>query len=334
MMNGQYEINRWIKSKSFFVTGASGSLGTRLVRRLSTASPKRVVAFARQPVSSRERGFALPGVENKAGSILCDSDLDQALLDCDVVFHLAGLVNVACSASDPASYFESNTLGSIRTFDACRRNGVSRVIYTSTGYVYGIPKNSPISEDHPTAPLSPYAASKLAGEYALHGFCSGQSMVGRIARISNIYGASNLTSNVTGSSISQALLQQGEIKLRNLASVRDFIHADDVVEALLLFAAVDIQSTECATVNISTGKGVSTGTVAEMIASLTESIGYARPQVTQQTSKTEEEISAVILDNSEVTRLTGWRPMIDLKTGLQSTMREFWFAGGTEDRGR
>ncbi len=98
----------------------------------------------------------LPGlnVEQVTGNILNPEELEDAMAGCSVVFHLAALVNVADSALDPDAYFKANALGTVRVLEACRRMGVRQVVYTSTGHVYGVPLKLPVSEDHPTLPLS------------------------------------------------------------------------------------------------------------------------------------------------------------------------------------
>ena len=322
-LTGARPVVTWIRSQSFCVTGARGALGRRVVRRLVASGAGRIIAFDVQPPSSDDPSALSPVIDQVTGTILNSDDLDRAVSGCSVVFHLAALVQVGGSELDPISYFEANGLGSARTFDACRRAGVERVVYASTSHVYGIPKRLPVPEDHPLAPQSPYAASKLAGENALQGFCAGFPMTGRVGRIGNIYGASGRVDTVTGSALSQAA-NEGRISLRNLSSVRDFTHADDVVEALIRLAAMDVDDGECVTVNISCGEGASVWDMAETVAEIVEESGNPRPQVNQSGQAIEEAVPELVLDNTSLAELTGWRPEISLEAGLRTAMHEFW----------
>ena len=323
LTTGTQSIDRWIGAQSFCITGARGSLGRRLVRRLAAAGSRRIVAFDLQPPAATGDGSDASAIEQVTGNILVGSDLDWAVSGCTVVFHLAALVHVGGSVSDPVSYFEANCLGAARTFDACRRADVERVVYASTSHVYGIPRRLPMPEDHPMSPRSPYAASKLAGENALQGFSASFSISGRIGRIGNLYGASARDDTVTGSAISQAV-NEGRISLWNLTPVRDFTHADDVVEGLIRLAQAEVDDGECLAVNVSSGQGTSVGDMAETVATIVERTGKPRPAVSQSSPTIEEAVPELVLDNTLLAELTGWSPEIGLDKGLRMAMDEFW----------
>ena len=206
--------------------------------------------------------------------------------------------------------------------EACRRLGIQRLIYTSTSHVYGIPRQLPIGEDHPTAPLSVYAASKLAGEVAVQGYAASCALSCDIARLANVYGASFSTETVIGCALEQAATG-GPISLRNLAAVRDFIHADDIIEALVRLAAAGDEGTGCRVVNVSTGQGVSVLEMAETLSKIATEEGLGRPDVVQGGNRQDELVPRLILNNRRLLELTGWVPQISLEQGLRLALHEF-----------
>jgi nucleoside-diphosphate-sugar epimerase len=260
-------------------------------------------------------------IEHLTGDILNPTDLDHALRDCTVVFHLAALVHVGHSQTAPVHYFEVNGLGTAHVVEACRRVSVRRVIYTSTSHVYGVPRRLPVTEDHPTVPVSAYAASKLAGEVVLQGYAASYGISCGIARLSNLYGAAFSAETVIGRALRQVVSGQ-PIALHNLASVRDFIHADDVVEALVRLAAVGDDLTGCRIVNVSTGRGVSVREMAQTLASIAAEQGLGLPEVIQTGSDQSEIVPSLVLDNSRLRELTHWTPQINLEQGLRLALQE------------
>lgn len=321
-MTREDAVDDWMRQQSVCVTGGRGALGRRLVQRLVTGGAYRVVALDRQLVTPGDDATQGRSVEHIVGNILNPADLDHALLDCTVVFHLAALVHVGRSELEPLCYFEVNALGTAQVLEACQRQGIRRVIYTSTSHVYGIPRQLPIGEDHPTAPLSVYAASKLAGEVAVQGYAAKCALSCDMARLANVYGASFSPETVIGRALEQ--VANGEpIRLRNLAAVRDFIHADDVVEALVRLAAAGERGTGCRIVNVSTGQGASVLEVAETISRIAAEQGLGRSEVIQTGSSQNELVPRLVLDNRRLSELTGWAPQIRLKQGLRLALQEF-----------
>lgn len=321
-MNHEETVDNWLRQQSICVTGGRGLLGKRLVQRIVAGGGHRVVAFDRQSAILRDDTRQSQSVEHVVGSILDLSNLDRTLLGCTVVFHLAALVHVGRSESDPLRCFEVNALGTAHVLEACQRLGIQRVIYASTSHVYGIPRQLPIDEEHPTAPLSVYAASKLAGEVALQGYAANYALSCDIVRLANVYGASFSPETVIGRALGQ-VVTGGSISLRNLATVRDFVHVDDVVEALVRLAATGDKGTGCRVVNVSTGQGVSVLEIAETLSNIAAEQGLGRPEVIQTGSGWDELVPRLILDNRRLSKLIGWTPQISLEHGLRLALQEF-----------
>ncbi len=253
------------------------------------------------------------------GDVLNPADLDQAFNRCTLVFHLAVRNQSRESIQTSEPYFHVNTLGTIRVMEACRRLGVRCVVYPSTGLVYGIPQQLPVMENHPVAPVSLYAASKLAGEFAVRIYAENFGMACCIARLGNVYGPGASPNSVIGRMLC-AVSQGRPIRLWNLTPVRDFIYVEDAVEGLIRLAAISATKAGCLIANLSTGQGVDIRTVAD---TLTRVAANGRQPIEVEVQKEEESdpVSRLVLDNTLLREVTGWEPQIPLQTGLRLTLR-------------
>ncbi len=142
------------------VTGGLGFIGRRLVRALLDHG-KRVIVLDRRPPSD---GEADPDIDYRVVDVREPRSLRDALCAADLVFHLAANANGTYSVEHPGEDFQTNCVGTFNVLQAAVETGVRRVVYVSSASVYGTPQRFPISESHPTDPIVPYGASKLAGE--------------------------------------------------------------------------------------------------------------------------------------------------------------------------
>jgi UDP-glucose 4-epimerase len=146
------------------VTGGAGFIGANLCRALLTEGVDEVVALDDLSSGSKDNLAGVTGVELIEGSILDDGVLDTALSGAASVVHLAARPSVPRSIADPVASHEVNATGTVRVLEAVRRHGVGHVVVASSSSVYGGNPTLPKREDLTPAPLSPYAASKLATE--------------------------------------------------------------------------------------------------------------------------------------------------------------------------
>ncbi len=218
------------------VTGGCGALGERLVAKLADYGVPRIVVFDRV-IGKRPPVKAVSYYE---GNILAAADMQRAFAGCDTVFHLAALAHAGNSASDPERYHEINVIGTECVMAACVSAGVQRLVFTSTGHVYGVPEQSPIAETHPARPLSVYAQSKLDGEGVIQKHAAQLPDGACIARLTNVYGGGIGAETVIGKALSQAAAGH-DIALRNLSEIRDFIHIDDAAEGLIRLARMPLR---------------------------------------------------------------------------------------------
>ncbi len=175
-----------IKGKNVLVTGGAGFIGSHIVDRL--AGECAVTALDNLSTGKEEN---LP-----EGAIFVKGDLRDAGLvkktikdaDIDVVFHIGANASVPHSTEDPRYDFETNALGTFNVIEACQDSNVEKIVYASTAAVYGEPIRTPIDEGHPLQPISPYGASKLAGERYGFAFKETYGIDFAAIRIFNTYG--------------------------------------------------------------------------------------------------------------------------------------------------
>ena len=170
--SADHESNRCdgcIPTVKVVVTGGAGFIGANLCRMLTQKDfVDQVVALDDLSTGSRENLADVPAVELVEGSILSAHDLDGVMAGAQAVVHLAARPSVPRSLADPMATHQVNATGTMMVLESARRHGGPHVIVASSSSVYGANPALPKREDMVPMPVSPYAASKLAGEaYAL-----------------------------------------------------------------------------------------------------------------------------------------------------------------------
>ncbi|MFY9849276.1 MAG: NAD-dependent epimerase/dehydratase family protein [Trebonia sp.] len=220
-------------AEEVLVTGGAGFVGATLVRRL-VASGHRVRVLDNLSTGDPVH---LAGVDAELvkGDIRDADTLDDALRGMTAIIHLAAAGSVVGSVADPVANFEANVIGTFRVLDAARRGGVTNVVQASTGGALIGDATPPVSERSLPKPISPYGASKLAGEGYAHAFAKTYGIRTVAIRFGNVYGPwcarKRGVMNVYFESLHSGvpLLIYGD----GTAS-RDYVHVDDIANALQL----------------------------------------------------------------------------------------------------
>jgi UDP-glucuronate 4-epimerase len=188
-----------LNMQNILITGGAGFIGSHLVDRLMADQNNRVIVVDNfhdfyNPSIKREYIAAHTGCDNIE---LVESNIANAgaMEDLfarsrfDLVVHLAARAGVRPSLADPLAYEETNVRGTYALLEAARSNGVKRFLFGSSSSVYGVNANIPFSEDDPIAqPISPYSATKIAGEAACHAFSHLYGMRIVCLRFFTVYG--------------------------------------------------------------------------------------------------------------------------------------------------
>ena len=240
-----------------FVTGGSGFIGTHLCKKL--ASLHKVTVYDNFSNSNKENFPVMENTTLIVGDILDNSKLLNSMKNHDVVIHLAAKTDVVDSIHNSDNTFQTNVQGSQNVLDSCKFNHISKIIVTSTAAVYQDSDNS-VDEASPIGPLSPYGQSKLDMEKITI-----QSKINySILRLFNVYGHGQTTGVVAN--FEKNILENKPLTIfGDGKAIRDFIHIDDVIDAILL----SMKSTS-GIYNIASGTGTSITNLAKLFIQLFE----------------------------------------------------------------
>jgi UDP-glucose 4-epimerase len=298
--------------KRCLVLGGRGFVGSHLVDAL-LAHGHFVRCFDRQHVAPLgDAHVSNPNFELYEGDLLSEADVGGALIGCEVCFHLVSTTLPKSSNADPVFDVESNVLGTVRFLARATKSGLKKIIFVSSGgTVYGVPKQVPIPETHPTDPVCAYGISKLAIEKYLGLFKQLHGLDYTILRLANPYGERQRTHASQGAvAVFLGKVLRGEsVEIWGDGSVvRDYIHISDVVDALLL--ALEKTGNE-QVFNIGGGRGRSLNELLDSIESVT-GIDAERCYLPGRAF----DVPVSVLDIGRAQRELGWSPKIGFDQGL------------------
>lgn len=278
-----------IRGKRLVVIGGAGLIGSHTVDHLIKEDVKEVVIydnFVRGRVENLSNALKDPRVKiyDIGGDILQTDILDSALKGTDGVFHLAALWLLQCH-DYPRSAFDTNVRGTFNVMESCVKNGVKRLVYSSSASVYGDAVEEPMTECHPFNNQNFYGATKICGEAMLRSFHHryGLDYVG--LRYMNVYGPRQDYHGAYIAVIMKMLdaidRDEGPTILGDGSEAFDFVAVEDCGFANL--CAMKSETTD-SFYNVGTGKRTSLKELAEMLIEITGSnkaINYApRSQAT------------------------------------------------------
>ena len=321
-------MNR-ISGKRALVTGAEGFIGSHLVEALLErgASVRAMVCYNSFGHCGWLDTFPtekLAALEICAADVRDAGQVTRACEGIDVVFHLAALIGIPYSYVAPESYVATNVQGTLNVLEAVRRQGVSRLVHTSTSEVYGTAQFVPITESHPIAAQSPYAASKVAADQLAYSyFCSFQTPVA-IARPFNAFGPRQSTRAIIPTIIAQLASGARTLKLGSLTPTRDFTYVKDTAQGMIAIAEHDEALGEV--VNLGSNREISIGALAELLA---KEMGVTVELEADDSRMRPErsEVRRLWADNAKAKRLLEWAPAHGDAEGFASALAETiaWF---------
>jgi UDP-glucose 4-epimerase len=299
------------------VTGGAGFVGSHVVDRLLAASHT-VHVLDNLATGRRER---VPAAARLHVCDLRDARLDTVFAAARpaVVVHLAAQAAVSRSVADPRHDASVNVLGTIALLESCRRAGVARVVYISTGgAAYGDTDVLPTPEDHPIRPASPYGISKVTAERYLEVWAALTGGSGLTLRLANVYGPRQDPAGEAGViAIFASRLLSGVPCVVNGDGdqTRDYVYVGDVADAV----ALAVSSPDAVGIaNIGTGIETTVNELYRRLARLTNVRGDAE----HAPAKPGEQRRSV-LDATRAKSLLGWSATTPLDEGLTQTVA--WF---------
>ncbi|MEU7009183.1 UDP-glucose 4-epimerase GalE [Streptomyces sp. NPDC046332] len=321
-------------TSKYLVTGGAGYVGSTVARHLIEAGHEVTV------LDDLSTGFA-EGVP--AGAEFIEGRIQDAAkwLDgsYDGVLHFAAFSQVGESVAKPEKYWENNVGGTMALLAAMRTAGVGKLVFSSTAATYGEPESVPITESAPTAPTSPYGASKLAVDHMIGGECAAHGLAAVSLRYFNVAGAYGACgerhdpeSHLIPLVLEVALGRREAISVYgddyptgDGTCVRDYIHVADLAEAHLL--ALDAMTPgEHLICNLGNGNGFSVREVVETVRKVT---GHPVPEIMAARRAGDP---AVLVASAEAAReRLGWIPS---RPDLADIVSDAWAFARERERER
>ncbi len=302
--------------RRILVTGGAGFIGANLARLL-LAQSREVVVVDDLSIGSAAYLDGLD-VALHVGDIRDPAQLAGRFDGIDAVIHLAAWGNVIDSIQDPTENFRVNAQGTLNVLDAARAAGVRKFVMASTGGALMGNAPPPVDENSVPRPISPYGASKLAGEGYCSAFAVSYGLPTVCCRFGNVYGPySAHKKGVITRYIRQIAGGETITIYGDGESMRDYIHVDDLCRGIVL--ALDADTGAFDIFHLATGKGTRIAELADMIHAL---FPEAPRRIDHQPARTGE-VGRNFASFDKARDRLGFEPRVALVDGLASTVA--WF---------
>jgi UDP-glucose 4-epimerase len=306
----------WLIMTRVLVTGGAGFIGSHLVDRLVDEEyDVRVIDnLYSGKLENIKRHMESGKVDFVKGDIRDASLVKKSLVGVDAVFHLAAIISVPFSVSNPELTFDVNLVGTTNLLNACSEKNVGKFVFVSSCAVFGDTKILPVNENASTNPISPYAESKLFAERDCLNFQNKELLQSVVLRFFNVYGprqGMNDYSGVITRFINRAKQKQSLTIYGDGSQTRDFVNVLDIVQALM--ACMKSSSANGEIFNIGSGKPTSITELAKAVLELTGQdleIHYEQARA--------GDIKDSCADISKAKRLLNYKPKVTLKDGLKA----------------
>ncbi|OGO26287.1 MAG: epimerase [Chloroflexi bacterium RBG_16_52_11] len=299
---------------NFFITGAAGFLGSALANLLAREGHQ---VRGLDDLSAGDPQALSPDILFTRGDVIDRPKLWTLLQDVDCVYHLAARVSVPESVLYPREYNAVNVGGTVGLMEAMRDVGVRRVVYISSGAVYGSQVEQPLKESSTPNPSSPYAVSKLAGEFYVRTIGDLWGIETVSLRVFNAYGpGQHLPAShppVIPFYLRNAVRDGSLIVHGQGSQTRDYVFVDDVVRCMV--AAATAPGLDNAVINVGCGSETS---VRELIRIIIDMTGSKAEVI--YNPRTEAGVSRMCADLSLARELLSFQPRVSLSEGLRLTL--------------
>jgi CDP-glucose 4,6-dehydratase len=316
-------VNEFWRGRRTFVTGATGLVGSWLVKELLALGAE-VVALVRDPDPQSElyRSGDVRRVSVAAGRLEDFETLRRIINDSEpeTVFHLAAQTIVGAAHRNPLENFESTLRGTYNLLEACRLCGdaVRRVVVASSDKAYGTQPNLPYLETMPLQGTRPYEVAKSCADLIASAYHQTYGLPVAIARCGNIYGGGDLNwSRIVPGTIQALLAGRRPVIRSDGGYVRDYIYVKDVTAAYLRLAErMEADDVRGEAFNFSPERALTVLELVDLLRDATD-CRHLEPDI-RNTAK--GEIHSQFLDSTKARRRLDWTVRYDLPTGLAETV--------------
>jgi UDP-glucuronate 4-epimerase len=303
--------------KHYLITGGAGFIGSHLAERLINDNHKVTLI-------DNFNDYYAPAIKHQNIAAIRDQvnlikgDIRDAILvertfakgQFDQVIHIAARAGVRPSIQDPKLYFTTNIDGTFNLLDACRYHGVKRFTFASSSSVYGINKKVPFAEnDAIERTISPYAATKLAGEQICSNYAHLFGMHCQCLRFFTVYGPRQRP-DLAISKFTQKILEGEPIQQYGDGNTaRDYTYIDDIIDGIIAASEYDQRSFEIFNLG-----GAATTTLSELIQLIEDATG--KKALIEQLPERLGDVPRTYADISKATRELHYAPKTSIQNGI------------------
>ncbi len=324
----------------YLITGGCGFIGSNFIRHLRKKAPQsqirvldnlsvgstddlaNVCQFEQNVISNDNR--SIQDFKEKVQLVVGDiRNYETCVISAqgvDVIIHLAANTGVAPSVENPRTDMETNVIGVFNMLEAARKVNVRRFVFASSGAPIG-EVEPPIHEELAPHPVSPYGASKLAGEGYCSAFYRTYGLETVSLRFGNVYGpGSEHKSSVVAEFIRNALTGESLEIYGDGKQTRDFIFIDDLIEAIMLSCVSPEIGGE--TFQIASNRETTITELVDLLLHLLKRFGLSNINVVTADPR-QGDVKRNFSDTNKAKKRLGWTPIFDLEKGLKRTIS--WF---------
>lgn len=302
-----------MKNKKVLVTGGAGFIGSNLVKQL-VKEGNSVTVLDNFLSGYRSNLDPYQAVNIIEGDVRDKSKVNMAISGAEIVFHLAASVGNKRSIDHPIIDAEINVIGTLQVLEAARREGVRKIVTSSSAGIFGELKTIPIKEDHPIEPDSPYGCTKLCEEKLCLSYAKLYDLEAVCLRYFNVYGPNqryDAYGNVIPIFVFRSLRNEPLVIFGDGEQTRDFVHVDDVVQANI--KAADTMGVKGA-FNIASGTRI---TINRLVQLITRNANNVKIEYEPERGG---DVRHSLADISLAKQKIGYSPSIDLENGIEEYM--------------
>lgn len=318
---------------TILVTGGAGYIGSHVAFALKQAGYNLVV-LDNLEYGHRELVEDILQVELVVGDISDRLLLDQLFTSHNIaaVMHFAAYIAVGESVEDPAKYYRNNVSGTLTLLEAMVAANVNKLVFASTCSIYGMPKQVPMTEEHPQDPINPYACTKLVVEQMLTNFSQAYNLQSVVFRFFNASGANpqgllgedhNPETHLIPLVLLTALGKRASISILGTdyptadgTCLRDYIHVSDLADAHVLGLEYLLQGGTSEVFNLGNGNGFSVRQVIETAQQVT---GLEIKVV--ECDRRAGDPTILVGSSDKAQKILGWRPQY---SDLSQIIKDAW----------
>jgi len=292
------------------ITGGSGFIGTHVSEILNKNHSVKI--FDSRKPSSSSLGFI-------NGDITDLQSVITKVGDCDVVIHLAAVVGVERTETDPIKTLDVNIGGTKNVLEACRANDIKKIIFSSSSEVYGEPLKVPTEETDATIPITVYGVSKLAAEEYVKSYAKNYGIKYSILRFFSVYGPGQSINFVIPRFVSLAIEHQPITIHGDGSQIRTFCHVKDIANAI----ALALEGGDNEIFNIGNdNEPISIKELAQKVVNTVDSESNLVFLPFEESNRNRiKEIMHRIPNIEKAKELLGYEPVVSLEEGINTIIR-------------